>query len=138
MATWDHVPKLFAGYIPGYIPSEFKANKRWLVADTGDMQLYIHHLGPGEETAKEVQNDYSQFTTVLKGKVVVVIGGRIHLFKRQGFTFLVPAGTVHQIQNSSSSKEVQLMSIYNKRSVSEETKTKTKTEKETEGEDLFI
>lgn len=67
-------------------------------------------LKPGEEIGEEV-HDLDQFLRVEKGNGKAVLNGSEYLIG-DGFAIVVPAGTKHNIINTSSAEEMKLYTIY--------------------------
>lgn len=64
------------------------------------MQLVVMTLMPGEEIGEEVHPHTDQFLRVERGDGTVVLEGRAAPF-RNGDAVLVPAGTLHNVINTS-------------------------------------
>lgn len=63
------------------------------------LQLVVMSLAPGEEIGSEVHGHVDQFFRVEEGKARFVFGRRKVLVKA-GDAVVVPAGTVHNVQNA--------------------------------------
>jgi mannose-6-phosphate isomerase-like protein (cupin superfamily) len=74
-------------------------------------QLVLMALLPSEEIGMEVHPDNDQFFRFEMGEGKVVIGGEEHLVK-DGDVAIVPAGTEHNIINTSTTNPLKLYTIY--------------------------
>ncbi len=75
------------------------------------MQLVVMSLKPGEDIGEEVHNDVDQFFRVEEGEARVVMNGEESILEEE-MVAIVPAGTVHNVINNSSSEELKLYTIY--------------------------
>src|SRR3989338_8982535 len=73
-------------------------------------QLVVMSLNPGEEIGEEV-HDLDQFLRIEKGSGKAILNG-IEYPIEDGFAVVVPAGTKHNIINTSSAQEMKLYTIY--------------------------
>jgi mannose-6-phosphate isomerase-like protein (cupin superfamily) len=90
-------------------------------------QLVVMSLLPNEEIGMEVHNTVDQFFRVEKGQGKVVMNGEEHEIK-DGSAIIVPAGTEHNIINTSASEELKLYTIYSPPNHPEGTIHKTRAE----------
>lgn len=97
-------------------------------------QLVLMSLLPNEDIGIEVHNTTDQFLKIEKGEGVVVINGQEHLLK-DGFSIFVPAGTEHNIINSSSTDPMKLYTVYSPPHHRDQVIHKTKHEAETDTTD---
>ena len=75
-------------------------------------QLVVMSLKPGEEIGNEVHPKVDQFFRIEQGKAKFVFGGKeIHLVKA-GDAVIVPAGTFHNVVNTSKSEQLKLYTLY--------------------------
>lgn len=82
------------------------------VVFTGEhAQLVLMSLGPGEEIGMEVHATVDQFFRFEKGEGKVIQNGEEQLVK-DGFAVIVPAGTNHNIINTSQTDPLKLYTIY--------------------------
>lgn len=74
-------------------------------------QLVVMCLKPGEEIGLEVHPDIDQFFRVDSGSGKIVMGT---LEKRitDGFAVVVPAGTKHNLVNTSKTEDLKLYTVY--------------------------
>jgi len=75
------------------------------------MQLVVMSLKPGEEIGMEVHNNVDQFFRIEAGEGKVVMNGEEANFKAED-VFIIPAGTQHNVINTSTSEELKLYTIY--------------------------
>lgn len=90
-------------------------------------QLVVMSLLPNEEIGMEIHNTVDQFFRVEKGQGKVVMNGEEHEIK-DGSAIIVPAGTEHNIINTSASEELKLYTIYSPPNHPEGTIHKTRAE----------
>jgi mannose-6-phosphate isomerase-like protein (cupin superfamily) len=64
-------------------------------------QLVVMCLAPGEEIGQEVHADVDQFFRIEQGRARFVFNSRKIVLVREGDAVVVPAGTVHNVQNAS-------------------------------------
>ncbi|OGM11157.1 cupin [Candidatus Woesebacteria bacterium RBG_16_34_12] len=74
-------------------------------------QLVVMNLKPGEEIGLEVHDTVDQFFRFEEGNAEVKIGGTTFKVKSDDVV-IVPAGSKHNIINSSKSKNLKLYTIY--------------------------
>ncbi len=75
------------------------------------MQLVVMSLKPGEDIGEEVHPNVDQFFRIESGEGKVVIDGEEHLVKAE-MVVIVPAGSMHNVINTSQSENLQLYTIY--------------------------
>lgn len=75
------------------------------------VQLVVMSLKPNEDIGVEIHEIVDQFLRVETGEGKVVMGGEEHLIK-DGDAFVVPAGTHHNVINTSSDRPLKLYTIY--------------------------
>jgi len=96
-------------------------------------QLVLMALKPGEEIGEEVHETVDQFFRFEEGEGRVVIEGE-KFPVGDGFALVVPAGTKHNIINTSSDKPLKLYTIYSPPNHQDGTIHKTREEAETSEE----
>lgn len=74
-------------------------------------QLVVMCLAPGEEIGQEVHADVDQFFRIEQGRARFVFNKRKIALVREGDAVIVPAGTVHNVQNASRSL-LKLYTVY--------------------------
>ena len=97
-------------------------------------QLVVMSLKPNEEIGLEVHEIVDQFLRIEAGFGKVIMNGEEHTIK-DGDAFIVPAGTKHNVINTSSNKPLKLYTIYSPPHHKDGTIHKTKEEGETDKED---
>lgn len=75
------------------------------------MQLVVMSLKPGEDIGEEVHETVDQFFRIEKGEAKVVMNGEEALLT-DDMVAIVPAGTSHNVINTSSDMELKLYTIY--------------------------
>ena len=73
-------------------------------------QLVLMSLKPGEEIGEEV-HELDQFLRFEAGDGTVILDGQDHAV-RDGFAVVIPAGTRHNVINTSKSADLKLYSLY--------------------------
>jgi mannose-6-phosphate isomerase-like protein (cupin superfamily) len=91
------------------------------------MQLVLMALKPGEDIGFEVHPNVDQFLRVERGEGTAVLEGQEYRLK-DGYAVVVPAGTRHNIINTSASEPLKLYTIYSPPQHPEGTIHKTKAE----------
>jgi len=103
-------------------------------------QIVVMSLLPKEEIGMEVHNTLDQFFRVDAGEGKVIMNGEESVVSN-GFAFLVPAGTEHNVINTSSDKPLKLYTIYmppnHKDGIIHETKHDAEVA-ETDGSDIYV
>ncbi len=92
-------------------------------------QLVLMALKPGEEIGKEIHSENDQFFRFEKGEGKVVIDGNEYQVS-DGSAVVVPAGSEHNVINTSIADELKLYTIYSPAHHQDGTLRKTKTEAE--------
>ncbi len=118
----------------GYIGSIEKATLRngffRQVLFTGKhSQLVVMCLQPDEEIGNEVHSGIDQFFRIEEGNAKFVMNGKENL-AGDGDAVVVPAGTYHNVINTSSTKPLRLYTIYSPPNHPDGTVHKTKAEAE--------
>lgn len=75
------------------------------------VQLVVMSLKPNEEIGMEIHEITDQFLRVEKGEGKVIMNGEENPIK-DGTAIIVPAGTKHNVINTSSSEELKFYTIY--------------------------
>lgn len=99
------------GYITN-IEKDTRGNEnfRKVLYTAKNSQLVLMALKPGEEIGEEVHT-LDQFIRIEEGEGKAILDGAEHKIEN-GFAVVVPAGTRHNIINSSSNKNLKLYTIY--------------------------
>lgn len=74
-------------------------------------QLVLMCLQPNEVIGEEVHEIEDQFLRIEEGEGKVLMNGQVHLIK-DGEAIVVPAGTKHNVINTSSEKQLKLYTVY--------------------------
>ncbi|MCB9790596.1 cupin domain-containing protein [Candidatus Nomurabacteria bacterium] len=96
---------------------------------TGKFQLVLMSLKPGEEIGEEVHEDHDQFFRFEAGIGKVTINGE-EISVIDGDAVVVPAGSKHNVINTSTEEELKLYTIYAPPQHSDGTVQHSKTEVE--------
>ena len=97
-------------------------------------QLVLMSLNPNEEIGMEVHEIVDQFIRVEQGEGKAILNGEEHDLS-DGSAVVVPAGTQHNIINTSSEKKMKLYTIYSPAHHKDGTIHKTKQDAEMDKED---
>lgn len=92
-------------------------------------QLVVMALKPGEEIGVETHGDVDQFIRVEAGQGKAVLDGDEFMLK-DGSAVVIPAGTEHNVLNTSSTETLKLYTIYTPPEHPDGTIHKTKAEAE--------
>ncbi|MEY4440432.1 MAG: hypothetical protein RLY49_58 [Candidatus Parcubacteria bacterium] len=87
------------------------SNFRKVLYTGAHIQLVLMSLVPGEDIGLEVHTDNDQFFRFEKGEGKVIVGETEYIVG-DGDTVIVPAGTQHNVINTSSVEELKLYTIY--------------------------
>ncbi|MBA2702238.1 MAG: cupin domain-containing protein [Blastocatellia bacterium] len=93
-------------------------------------QLVVMCLQPGEEIGKEMHPNVDQFFRVEQGEARFVLGENEEHLVRDGDAVVVPAGTYHNVLNTSKTIPLKLYTIYSPPNHLDGTVHKTKSEAE--------
>lgn len=75
-------------------------------------QLVVMSLNPEEEIGNEVHHNVDQFFRVEQGEAKFILDNKEEHIIKNGWAFIVPAGTYHNIINNSKTKKLKLYTIY--------------------------
>jgi len=84
---------------------------RQVVHTAAHMQLVLMALKPNEEIGMEVHPDNDQFFRFEMGEGKVVIAGEEHIVGN-GYAVIVPAGSQHNVINTSTTQPLKFYTIY--------------------------
>ena len=87
------------------------SNFRKILFTGGHMQLVVMSLKPGEDIGEEVHNTVDQFFRFESGEGKVVMNGEESIVGAE-MVAIVPAGTQHNIINTSETEDLKLYTIY--------------------------
>jgi mannose-6-phosphate isomerase-like protein (cupin superfamily) len=91
--------------------TETNTNFRQVLFTGPYCQLVVMSLLPNEEIGLETHTMVDQFFRIEEGEGKVVIEGEEHMFKT-GDAIIVPAGTAHNVINTSADKPLKLYTLY--------------------------
>ena len=97
-------------------------------------QLVVMSLNPNEEIGMEVHEIVDQFIRVEQGIGKAILNGEEYLIS-DGFAIVVPAGTQHNVINTSSEKKLKLYTVYSPAHHKDKTIHKTKQDAEADTQD---
>lgn len=75
------------------------------------MQLVVMSLKPGEDIGAEVHEHVDQFFRIEQGECKVVIDNEEHMLT-DDMVAIVPAGSMHNVINTSQTEDLKLYTIY--------------------------
>ena len=93
-------------------------------------QLIVICLGPGEEIGDEVHPNVDQFFRIEQGEAKFVFNEKREHMVRDGGAVVVPAGTFHNVINTSKTAPLKLYTLYSPPNHPDGTVHKTKAEAE--------
>lgn len=123
------------GYVAN-IENKTEANNffREVVFTGPHLQLVVMSLKPSEEIGMEVHPNVDQFFRIEEGQGKVVMNTEEHNIKN-GDAIVVPAGTQHNVINTSTTKALKLYTIYTPPQHKDKTVHQTKAEAMADEED---
>jgi len=74
-------------------------------------QLVLMTLQVGEDIGQETHPDHDQFIRVEAGQAEAILDGELHVLS-DGFAVVIPAGTKHNVINTSPTEPLRLYTIY--------------------------
>jgi mannose-6-phosphate isomerase-like protein (cupin superfamily) len=93
-------------------------------------QLVVMCLQPGEEIGNEVHKTVDQFFRIEEGEAKFVFNEKENHLVKAGDAVIVPAGTFHNVINTSPTKPLKLYTVYSPPNHPDGTIHKTKAEAE--------
>jgi len=93
-------------------------------------QLVVMCLQLGEEIGNEVHAKVDQFFRIEQGEAAFVFGGKEKHVAKDGDAVIIPAGTYHNVINTSKTAKLKLYTIYSPPNHPDKTVHKTKAEAE--------
>lgn len=76
------------------------------------VQLVVMCLQPGEDIGNEVHAKVDQFFRIEQGKAAFVLSGKEKHLVKDGDAVTVPAGTYHNVINTSKTEKLKLYTLY--------------------------
>lgn len=123
------------GYVGSIEKATLKNSDFRRVLFTGKhSQLVVMCLQPNEDIGNEMHPDTDQFFRIEKGDVKFVFNDKEEHLASDGDAVMVPAGTYHNVINTSSTKSLKLYTIYSPAQHPDGTVNKTKAEAEADEE----
>ncbi len=120
-----------AGYLVSIEKKTLDNNYFRQVLYTGKYaQLVVMSLQPGEEIGNEVHASVDQFFRIEQGEATFVFEGQEKHTAKDGDAVIVPAGTYHNVINTSKTAKLKLYTIYSPPNHPDKTVHKTKAEAE--------
>jgi mannose-6-phosphate isomerase-like protein (cupin superfamily) len=89
-------------------------------------QLVVMCLQPGEDIGNEVHKKVDQFFRIEKGQAAFVFNGKEKHLAKNGDAVIVPAGTYHNVINTSKTAKLKLYTLYSPPNHPDKTVHKTK------------
>ena len=89
-------------------------------------QLVVMCLRPGEDIGNEVHKKVDQFFRIEKGHAAFVFNGKEKHLAKNGDAVIVPAGTYHDVINTSKTAKLKLYTLYSPPNHPDKTVHKTK------------
>lgn len=86
-------------------------NFRQVLYTAPHMQLVVMSLKPGEDIGMEVHDNVDQFFRVESGEAKVIMNGEESVLT-DNMVAIVPAGTQHNVVNTSTTEDLKLYTIY--------------------------
>jgi mannose-6-phosphate isomerase-like protein (cupin superfamily) len=116
----------------GYVVNIEKATKdnslfRRVLYTAENSQLVVMAIQPGEEIGMEVHPNLDQFIRIEEGSGQVVLDGVSHNVSAD-WAMVIPAGTQHNVVNTSGSQMLKLYTVYSPPQHPEDTVHATKAE----------
>ncbi len=93
-------------------------------------QLVVMSLLPGEEIGNEVHGNVDQFFRIEHGEAKFIFGGKEEHVVHGSDAVIVPAGTFHNVINTSKTEQLKLYTVYSPPNHPDGTIHKTKSEAE--------
>jgi len=87
------------------------ANFRHVLYTTPRSQLVIMTLEPGDDIGVEKHEDHDQFIRIEAGFGEAILDGETHILE-DGVALVIPAGTEHNIINTSPDERMRLYTLY--------------------------
>lgn len=91
--------------------TESNENFREVIFTAPHSQLVVMNLLPGEDIGMEIHDNVDQFIRIEEGEGKAILDGEEHIIT-DGSAIVIPAGTEHNIINTSSNEKLKLYTIY--------------------------
>jgi mannose-6-phosphate isomerase-like protein (cupin superfamily) len=125
-----------AGYVINIEQETVKnENFRKVLYTANYSQLVVMSLDPGEDIGEEVHG-LDQFIRVEEGEGKVILDGKESAFNKD-FAVVIPAGTRHNVVNTSSNSKMKLYTLYSPPDHKRDTVHVTKADAQSDIEDHF-
>ena len=116
------------GYVTNIESDTLENDDYRRVLFTGEnIQLVLMTLQPGEEIGLEVHEEHDQFIRVETGSGRAILNGEKHKLE-DGVAVVIPAGTEHNVINTSRNEPLKLYTLYSPPEHPDGTVHKTKAE----------
>jgi mannose-6-phosphate isomerase-like protein (cupin superfamily) len=100
------------GYVTNIESDTLENDDYRRVLFTGEnLQLVLMTLQPGEEIGLEVHEEHDQFIRVETGSGQAILNGEKHKLE-DGTAVVIPAGTEHNVINTSRNEPLKLYTLY--------------------------
>ncbi len=99
------------------------------------LQLVVMSLEPGEDIGEEIHPTVDHFYSIERGEATFILDGVKKHAVKDGDAIIVPAGTRHNVINTSKTARLKLYTIYSPPNHADMTVHKTKAESEAEEQD---
>lgn len=117
-----------SSYVTNIEEKSLKSHNFREVLFTGPLsQLVLMSLKPGEDIGQETHDNVDQFIRVEAGQGMAILNGEQHDLA-DGSAVVIPAGTEHNVINSSKSASLKLYTVYSPPNHPDGTIHKTKAE----------
>ncbi len=117
-----------AGYVTNIEEEAVKNNNfRKVLFTSSHSQLVVMSLKPGEDIGMETHPNVDQFIRIEEGEGRAILDGKEYVI-RDDFAIVIPAGTEHDIVNTSLDREMKLYTLYSPPNHPDKTIHKTKEE----------
>jgi mannose-6-phosphate isomerase-like protein (cupin superfamily) len=90
------------------------------------VQLVVMCLRPGEEIGNEVHAKVDQFFRIEQGEAAFFFNGKEKHLVKDKYAVIIPAGTYHNVINTSKTEKLKLYTIYSPPNHPDKTMHKTK------------
>ena len=91
--------------------TQHNENFRHVLYTTPRSQLVVMTLAPGDDIGVEKHADHDQFIRIEAGSGEAILDGETHMLE-DGVALVIPAGTEHNIINTSPSDKMRLYTLY--------------------------